>query len=168
MQRLYYVRHGESELNVQRLYSGWLDTPLTTLGEEQAELAGIKAKQLSIDLIVSSPLIRARKTAEIIADMIGYPADNILFNDLLKERSLGSLEGKSWDEYDEDDSPFTDAETDGQLLLRAEKALEYLRNLEEATILVVSHGSFAQAMETVVNPNQQYAEPDNAEIIQLI
>jgi broad specificity phosphatase PhoE len=165
---LYFVRHGQSVLNEQRIFAGSTDTPLTTLGEQQAELAGIHARPLDIDLIVSSPLSRTLDSARIIAGMIGYPAEKILTNPLLKERSLGSLEGKSWDVFDEDDSPYPDVETEGQLLLRAQAALEYLRGLPAENILVVGHGSFSLALRTAIDPNQQYAEPDNAEILQLL
>jgi uncharacterized phosphatase len=168
MKRLYFVRHGESELNQQRIFAGSIDTPLTTLGEQQAELAGIHARPLEINLIVSSPLVRAHKTAETIAGQIGYLPDKIVTNDLFRERMLGSLEGKSWDEFDEDDSPYPDVETEGQLLLRAQQALEYLRSLEADNILVVGHGSFSLALQTAIDPNQQYPEPENAEILQLI
>jgi broad specificity phosphatase PhoE len=168
MKQLFFVRHGESELNVQRIFAGSIDTPLTTLGEQQAELAGIHAKPLGIGLIVSSPLVRAYKTAEIIAEMIGYPIEKIVKSDLLREHFMGSLEGKSWDDYDEEDSPFPDAETEGQLLLRAQQALEYLQSLEADNVLVVSHGSFGLALRAAINSNEQYPEPENAEIIQLI
>jgi uncharacterized phosphatase len=168
MKQLYFVRHGESELNRQRIYAGTLDTPLTILGEQQAELAGIHAKPLAIDLIVASPLVRAHKTAEIIANMIGYPLDKIVTNPLFQERFLGSLQGKSWDEFDEDDSPFPDVETEGQLFLRAQQALQFLQGLEADNILVVSHGSFAESLQSAIDPNQQYPEPENAEILQLI
>lgn len=168
MQRLYFVRHGESELNARRTFAGQIDTPLTTLGTQQAQLAAIHAKPLGINLIVSSPLVRARTTAEIIATAINYPLDHIVINDLLKERSLGSLEGKSWDEFEEDETIFPDIETHEQLLARAKQALAYVQSLAADIVLIASHGSFARALQTAIDPTQEYAEPENAQIVQLI
>src|SRR5882762_6928889 len=99
MKYLYFCRHGQSQLNLERIYAGQTDTPLTDLGREQAKLAGDRADGIQPDLIVSSPLVRALETAQIIAGEIGYPLGKIATNDIFKERSLGSLEGKSWDEY---------------------------------------------------------------------
>ena len=68
MKKLYFIRHGLSEGNVQEIWSGSTDTPLHTEGRAQAKAAGQKAKKLKIDLVVSSPMSRAKETAEIICD----------------------------------------------------------------------------------------------------
>lgn len=171
MRNLYFCRHGESVANAEQRYAGQLDTPLTDRGREQAKTAGEKAKveRLHIDLIVASPLIRALETAHIIATEIGYPLDRIITNPLLMERNLGSLQGLSWREYGEDDSPFTNIETLAALLARAEQALDYLRSFPEDNILVVSHGSLSRALRQAIHPDQTYHEElPNAEIVQLI
>ena len=168
MKHVYFCRHGESELNVQRIFAGQTDTPLTDHGREQARLAGERAKNIAIDLIVTSPLSRASETAHIIAASIGYPADLIVANELFKERSLGSLEGKSWDEWAEDASMFPDAESEEALLARAQKGWAYLQGLAADTILLVGHGSFSRALRTAIDPSQEYQEPPNAELVKLI
>jgi broad specificity phosphatase PhoE len=168
VKQLYFVRHGESVLNVERIFAGRIDTALTSLGEQQAKLAGAQAKQLQINLIVTSPQLRALKTAQIIAEDIGYPLNSIVSNPLFMERSLGSLEGKSWDEYNEDDSTDNNVESEEALLIRAKEGLEYLRQLGVDTVLLVSHGSFSRALRTAIDPTGEYEELANAELIQLI
>lgn len=95
MKRLYFIRHGQSVLNLEETYAGQLDTPLTDYGREQAKIAGMETALIGIDIIISSPLSRAYETAQIVAREIGYPEHDIITYDLLKERSLGSLQGKS-------------------------------------------------------------------------
>lgn len=168
MKHLYFVRHGESELNVQRVFAGQLDTPLTDRGREQARVAAEQARGLGIDAIVSSPLIRALETAQIIARSIGYSADRIIVNNVFKERFLGELQGKSWDTFDEDATDDNGAETDEALLERAGAGLALLREIEADTVLLVGHGSFSKALRQAIDPHNIYDEPANAEIVQLI
>lgn len=91
---------------------------------------------------------RAKETAEIIADEIGYPKNKIKYSDLLVERSFGDLEGtphlKSDEELDLDSVP--NIETEKMLLERANKAVKLLESLPEENILVVSHGTFGRAL----------------------
>jgi broad specificity phosphatase PhoE len=93
------VRHGETEWNRARRYQGWFDSPLTPEGVAQAEAIGRLLCHLpeaaSAD-IVASPLGRARRTAEIIAECLsndqGRPRP-IRFDERLREISLGSWDG---------------------------------------------------------------------------
>jgi uncharacterized phosphatase len=168
MQQLYFVRHGESELNARHIFAGQTDTLLSARGKEQAALAGKGAQSLSIDLIVSSPLNRALTTAQIIAKSVGYPIDKIIVNDMFKERSLGSLEGMSWEGVDEAATNVSGIETWDELLARAKAGLEYLKSLDAKVILLAGHGSHIRALRTVVDPHNTYPEPPNAQIVQLI
>lgn len=172
MKHLYFVRHGESVLNAQRVFAGHSDTPLTERGRAQAKQAGFQALHLKevtgIDLVVSSPLSRALETAQIIATTIGYPHNNIVVNDVFKERSLGTLEGKSWDEYDETADADNGAESDEALLERARAGLVLLQSLGAGNILLVGHGSFSRALRTAIDPSQTYDEPPNAKVVQLV
>src|SRR6188472_696792 len=68
------VRHGETEWNRARRYQGWCDSPLTALGIAQAEAIGHRLAALpeaAAAPIVASPIGRARRTAEIIAECLG-------------------------------------------------------------------------------------------------
>lgn len=168
MKRLYFIRHGESVANVQRVFAGQIDTPLTEKGCEQAKVSGKAAKQYRFDLIVTSPLVRAYDTAKIVAREIGYPIESIIVNDIFKEHFIGSLSGKSWDEYDEYDTRITDMETRDELKARAKRGLELLKRLPGDTILLVGHGSFVRLLQDAIDPTREYPEPPNAKILQLI
>lgn len=145
MKKLYFIRHGLSEMNKTGHFAGSIDTPLTDEGRAQAKAAGESARLLNINLIVSSPLSRAHETAKIIARQIGYPEDRILISGLLQERHWGVLEGTPHAPVgDLDEVP--NAETSHQLLHRAEKALQFLESLDADNILVVSHGTFGRAL----------------------
>jgi broad specificity phosphatase PhoE len=71
-------------------FQGHTDIPLNEVGVAQAHEAARILAQCRIDLIVASPLIRARKTAEIVAGQLAKP---LLFDDELKERRFGAFEG---------------------------------------------------------------------------
>ena len=93
---IYIVRHGQAEFNIRHIIGGTLDpNPLTEKGEEQARKLGEKFKNIKIDKIYSSDLLRAQKTAETIASMKNLPVNT---NSLLRERSWGILQGKKFDE----------------------------------------------------------------------
>lgn len=64
---LYLVRHGQTNANVNHQLVGSTDIPLDPLGERQAQLVGSRFADISIDAIVTSPLQRARRTAEAIS-----------------------------------------------------------------------------------------------------
>jgi uncharacterized phosphatase len=145
MRKLYFVRHGLTEMNVAGLVAGSTETPLTAEGRRQAKYAGQRAKDLNIDYIVASPLSRARETAEIIAKEIGYPIDEIHINELFIERHFGELEGQPWNP-DLDLDGIVDIETVDTILERAKLALNFLHSLDAHNILVVSHGSFGRAL----------------------
>jgi probable phosphoglycerate mutase len=169
MQHIYFVRHGECELNLLKVFAGRSDSPLTLLGREQAHKAAddILNKQLKIDKIVSSTLWRANETARIIANDIGYPDSKIQTSDLFVERSFGTLEGTPRTEFfdaysyeDIDNAPR--AETIEQLHERATHAFELIKTLPEENILVVSHSAFFRAFKRAIDGNpfsHEYTSP---------
>jgi broad specificity phosphatase PhoE len=67
----YFVRHGESESNRERIMQGRSPSPLTESGQAQAREAGQWFRERSLDCIISSPLDRARDTAAAIAEAAG-------------------------------------------------------------------------------------------------
>jgi broad specificity phosphatase PhoE len=148
MKKLYFIRHGLSEGNKANIWSGRTETALSEEGRAQAKAIAEKVRRLDIHLIVSSPMGRTKETAEIIADGIGYPKDNIMYSALLVERSFGDLEGKPHQKNDTklDLDTVPNVETKDMILNRADKAIKFLESLPEENILVVSHGSFGRAM----------------------
>jgi len=151
---LYFIRHGESTSNYGELITGQQDVPLTEKGKEQAHEAGkaIAAQGLKIDQIVSSSLSRAHDTARIIAGEIGYDQNAIEINDLVIERSFGSLEGKPKEEagsLDDEMIQLSGGELDPAIRARAERFLEPIKG-KSGTILVVSHTGFGRRLRAVV------------------
>ncbi|MCP9620011.1 bifunctional RNase H/acid phosphatase [Nocardia otitidiscaviarum] len=99
--RLLLLRHGQTELSVQRRYSGRGNPPLTALGREQAAgAAKMLAGKGNIGAIVSSPLDRARETAEAAGHALGVPVRVL---DGLIETDFGVWEGMTFGEAREHD-----------------------------------------------------------------
>lgn len=90
------MRHGQSEADLQHVFEGWLDTPLTKQGLHDAQLAAewIFANHPP-HRIICSPLVRAKRTAEEVARRIGI---EIEVNQKLKERNNGELADLTKDE----------------------------------------------------------------------
>lgn len=95
MTKLYFVRHGETDLNLQKRCQGRLDYPLNETGEWQLEETAREFEKIEIDKIYSSPLLRARQSAEKIAEKKGLSV-NIL--EYIVEIDHGELEGMNGEE----------------------------------------------------------------------
>lgn len=89
------IRHGETDWNLQGRIQGKTDIALNTTGIRQAEECREYLKNQAFDIFISSPLLRARKTAEIINSYHQLP---ILEMDEFKERSFGEGEGLTLEE----------------------------------------------------------------------
>ena len=163
---LYLVRHGQTELNVQNILHGWHDSPLTARGREQAltTRAAFEARGVTFDHAYSSPLGRARCTAELIVG-VGQPVELV---DDLREWHLGSLEGTSnrempaqpWGDY-----PVAfGGESEGELRARMVAALSrIMARPRHDCVLAVSHGSACQEfLESVAGRGEQ---PDNGAVL---
>ncbi|MCO8171441.1 histidine phosphatase family protein [Pseudomonas sp. 21LCFQ02] len=87
--QLYVVRHGQTWANREGRYLGALDAELTEDGRQQAE-ALRNALPAQIDVLVSSPLLRARQTAEILNQSLNLP---LVVDKHFRERNVGVFEG---------------------------------------------------------------------------
>jgi len=100
---IYFVRHGETDWNLAQRYQGQRDIPLNATGRAQAARNG---RTLALTLgheagavdYVSSPLVRARETMEIMRREIGLPPDDYRVDDRLREINYGYWEGELWGE----------------------------------------------------------------------
>jgi probable phosphoglycerate mutase len=92
--RILFVRHGETDWNVQRIIQGWKGTELNALGRRQAALAAKRLPRLGLrfDVVLASDLGRAHETARILAKALRLPVRK---EPLLRERRFGVWEGKS-------------------------------------------------------------------------
>jgi phosphoserine phosphatase len=91
---IYLIRHGITPLNKQKKVNAEVDEPLAPEGIEQAKAAVFTIPK-SVSIIYSSPLLRARQTAEIISSALNL---RVTVADGLAEIGMGSLAGKSWEE----------------------------------------------------------------------
>ena len=108
---IYLLRHGETDWNKKQLLQGHTDIPLNERGRAQVEdtVRRLRALDMRMDAVVSSPLKRARETAEIAARILEYPQEKIVVEDLLIERGFGEGEGMLLEEmkaqYPDSDCP---------------------------------------------------------------
>lgn len=92
------IRHGQTDWNVARRFQGQTDIPLNATGIAQAQDAAAALKNESFDGIFSSDLLRAYRTAEIIAESHQLP---ITTDKRLREMSFGTWEGLAWAEIEQ-------------------------------------------------------------------
>jgi broad specificity phosphatase PhoE len=155
-----FLRHGESVGNAESRWQGQSDFPLTERGRAQASALAKRWKKegMQFDLVISSPLERAKETAEVIASALNL---RIEFDPLWLERDNGEFSGLTAHEVRQNFShpdfttPYdpvgTDGEGDWELFLRAGQALHELLKREPARYLIVSHGGLLnQVMHAVV------------------
>ncbi len=95
---IYLVRHGESQANISKRYSGITDVELSLLGRNQACIAGANLKTFKISHVFSSPLKRALDTAKIISKQINFNENEIIIEKNLMEVNFGLFENMTWEE----------------------------------------------------------------------
>jgi broad specificity phosphatase PhoE len=153
--RLLITRHGETKGNTLRILAGVNDT-LTKKGIRQAKKLAVRLKDEHIDIIFSSPMSRARKTAEIISKF--HNESKFEISNDIRELDFGSSEGKKLDEIDWNNAP-SDVETRTELHKRAKKFLSMLlKQHKNDTVLMVSHQALNKALIRVlkkIKPNSK-------------
>lgn len=93
--RIYIVRHGETVLNAKAVMQGRLDEPLNQNGRDLAIITGKAIKGIVFDACISSPLHRARETAEILLRESGNNTIPMEIDNRLIEIDFGDMEGKT-------------------------------------------------------------------------
>ena len=96
--KLFLIRHGESDGNAQRKFSGFQDVDLTEKGIWQAKRLAYRLKDVLVDIVYCSDLKRARHTAEIIFKARGI---DIISNPKFREINFGAWEGYTFEEIKE-------------------------------------------------------------------
>ena len=150
--RLFLVRHGESIWNAEGRWQGQADPPLSPLGERQAE-AAVSGVTEPTDAVWTSDLVRAARTAEILAGGLGL--DPPRADARLREREVGEWSGltrpeieERWPGYLADRRSPSGFENDQHLSERAQAALRALAETARGkTILVVTHGGIIRTLE---------------------
>lgn len=152
MKNLYFVRHGESQWNVTRQICGATDKPLTEKGVEQARHTAQKIVESKIkaDLILYSPLSRAKETALTISQITGIPARE---EPRLKEQNFGSFEGKEYgvEGFMEAKTHMADSYGNGESMFRlAQRIYNLLDELKEddKIYLLVAHNGIVRMVQS--------------------
>jgi probable phosphoglycerate mutase len=143
------LRHGQTPMSVQKRYAGRSDIPLTDIGLQQAAAAAKRLASAGIDVIVASPLLRARQTAGEVAATTGAP---VVTDDGFRETDFGAWEGLTFAEVRErwpaevsawlaDPAvPPPDGESFAEVSERVVGALQrVLTDRAGQTVLIVSH-----------------------------
>jgi probable phosphoglycerate mutase len=103
---IYFIRHGETDWNVERRYQGHSDTPLNDKGRAQAARNGRALKPFIDDArgvaFFTSPLLRATETLEIMREELGLARRRYALDDRLIEIDLGHWNGRTYDEIAEE------------------------------------------------------------------
>ena len=150
------LRHGQTDWNINFLLQGVTDIPMNQTGIEQVKLAAQAIRAEDWDVVLTSPLSRARQTAEIIASQHGYT--EIIEQELLIERSFGEAEGLSHEQWrakysNLDVIPGGESRT--QLAERSMLLLETIsQELAGKRVLAVSHGALIRALIAIASNNE--------------
>ena len=166
--KLYVVRHGETVFNAQNRYAGSTDVPLNDMGKEQALRLAKQLESYKFDFIITSPLIRAQETAEIINRNLNLP---IIIMDAFVERNMGVYEGLTREEAQQnfpetwqrlgklgiDDAPDA-GETIRQCDQRVTNGLlELMQIKNDQTPLLVCHGFVSRLINRYFHELDYYA-----------
>ena len=139
---LAFIRHGQTDWNADLKMQGSSDIPLNDTGRQQARDAVTVLKDGGWEVIVSSPLSRARETAQIIADGLGIGLGRSY--DLLVERDYGEGEGLTLAEIDArwPDRKYPGLESLDSLVARGTGALQQIADeYDGKNVVVVCHGT---------------------------
>ncbi len=154
--RFWFVRHGESFHNSKSLFCGSIDSPLTELGVNQSLHVAQFFVREQIDWVASSPLKRARQTAECVAAAVGL---GVTIDGRLTEHTKGVLEGEPYRKMRSSEWVNVDgAEPMVDLYTRVEECLKDLSVLGGVGV-VVSHAGVGRAIQAIrrqVEPESLY------------
>ena len=97
---LVLLRHGQSEWNLQNLFTGWRDVNLSEQGIAEARMAGkrLKAQGIRFDVAFTSVLVRAQRTLDLVLEEMGQTNIPVLKDQALNERDYGELVGLNKDD----------------------------------------------------------------------
>jgi broad specificity phosphatase PhoE len=161
------LRHGESIGNAQSRWQGQSDYPLTERGRAQAHALAERwtSEVVKFDLIIASPLVRAKETAQIIASAL---QSKLEVDPIWVERDIGEMEGLTVEEVRQRPQPpyvtpyhsiGGGGEGDWELFLRAGRALHELLKRPAGNYLIVSHGGMLNQLMHAIVGIAHHADP---------
>ena len=157
MTDIYLIRHCESQGNILHIYNGTTDTDISDLGAKQLEKLSERFREIHLDAVYSSPLMRAKKTAHAVADDKGL---SLIIDPALIELHGGIVEGRpfeesfnkypefadTWSLRPQDFGP-PDAETMRHAYVRIYDAVQKIAKENSGkTIAIASHGGVIKCL----------------------
>lgn len=148
----FVMRHGEAENNTKHIWDSNVNSTvqLTDVGIQQVRESAQSFKDKKIDMIICSPLLRTKMTAEIVAGVIGYPVDQIVFDERLREVHPGEVyQGKPIQDFLSKFLEYkerylhenTEGENYADVKRRVMSALyDFEKTYKDKNILIFSHG----------------------------
>jgi probable phosphoglycerate mutase len=156
LKQIVFVRHGESEWNATSRMQGQLESDLTARGRQQSQINARVLAELGIQALYSSPLARAKQSAEIINQQLRLP---IRYDPRIKEWDCGDWSGEryedvqtrwveEWAAYQADRFHYRgpNCENYPDMIARVGPFLDELRRSSAQRIAVVSHGMIGRVM----------------------
>lgn len=176
--KIYLIRHGQTDWNVEGRLQGWKDIPLNEEGRAQAGRLAERMESRPVSQIFTSPQKRAYETAKAVADRQNLPL--VIIPELM-EISYGVWEGKTgqevfstqealYEEWENGGKGPEGSETLAQVYGRCKKAWEQVKSQLKGDCALVSHGSLLSCFLTVLlgdDPVLEYLVIPNASITTL-
>lgn len=173
--KLYVIRHGQTDWNVAGKCQGMTDIELNSTGIKQAEQARNEITNYKIDLIICSPLKRARKTAEIINEVTNC---KIISDERIIERCVGEIEGttkEKWNSIIGDDVDIVnnynlnydkqDIEPIQTVCKRVWDLLDEIKEkYKDKNVLLVTHGGTCRTINAYFNGIGEDGHVESAKI----
>ncbi len=167
MLRLILTRHGQTDANVNHLLQGQSDGQLNAIGWQEVERLGNALKNMHLDVIISSDMVRAKDTASAIASHHGLP---IITTPLVREWNCGEWDGKPAEEFIEIVRNLTiplsqlrppGGETLAEVQARARAFVnDVTEKYSGKTVVLCSHGDFLRMVISVLM-NKTIEEADS-------
>ena len=154
--RFYFLRHGQTEHNRQKICQGHTDVPLNATGMAQAETAAAILAEAKPVAMTASDLTRVRQTARPVAELLGV---DVTINPDLRERAFGvyedqPVEGQLWS-FDHPSIETIEAFVDRSLS-------GFRAALTSDDVLVVTHGGLRRVLEGALDLDMPYWSGHNA------
>lgn len=146
MTKICFIRHGETDWNIAGKLQGRTDIPLNESGIKQAQACGASLLQNEWDLMITSPLLRAKETGQIIQQKLNIPLYEMAS---FIEVAFGDAEGLTYHERDArfPNRDYPNKETKAMV---TERFLKGIRTVHQdhtnKNILIISHGAFIKAI----------------------
>ena len=155
---IYVTRHGQTDWNVQKRVMGRCDEPLNNNGINQAIETKNNLLNKDIDMIICSPLLRAKQTANIINEGRNI---SIVYDDRIIERDFGEFEGMQTSDFDFNgywnyytNEQYQKAENIQLFFERVYSCLDYIiKNYSDKNVLIVAHGGVSIPVACYFNEN---------------